>query len=88
MPKKRRSSVQEAEEEQVTGQATLIAVCKQVNKLCYYEIFIVANFLQNFRSMKSCFEIQSTDGCQKVVSHVDRITQAESFREQGDEEGI
>lgn len=50
MPKKRRWSVQEAEQQQLTGQATLIFedsyVCKLVNKLCYYELFIAAKFLQ------------------------------------------
>jgi hypothetical protein len=48
MPKKRRLSVQEAEQEQVTGQARLIAEDRRYvnNLICYYEIFTAANFLQ------------------------------------------
>jgi len=45
-------------------------------------------FSANFRSVKSCFEEHSTDGCQKVVPHIEGRTQAESVGEQGDEEGI
>jgi hypothetical protein len=38
--------------------------------------------------VKSCFVEHSTDGCEKVVSQIEGRTQAESVREQGDEEGI
>ena len=70
MPKKRRWSVQEAEQQQLTGQATLIFedsyVCKLVNKLCYYELFIAAKFLQILEEWSRVLKYNPQMGVKKL----------------------